>query len=460
MGLGRRQYRAIGPIGGGNVGPLTIGGQLEGRFNGGFGGQYGGSQANMWTYRGAMRIPAVWKATLLVAELLAQVQWDTYTEHGRDDPELISPRPMLLEQPAPPDTQFTTFRSGMMDYIHDGNAILIKAARNPQGTPTAVWPVPASWVGVRRIVPANALSTMLPIGSIEYLVGSRTFGSDDVIHIKGPCAPGALRGAGVLEMFLDTTFETAHEQEREAQKMARHGVPAGILRFLNDNISDKPDRNGKKPMTMQDRMRNAADQWLAARDHSGVAVMNSAVDFKPLAWNPDQMQMIEARQFTLLQLANIMRVPPKFVGASTSDGLTYATSETGGKELLRDTMGGYFTQWEQTLSLVFPRGTKVKANLDEFLKSDQLQRYQANLVARQTGWKLNSEIRVEEHMPPIEGIDDAPTALVQKKLNTELPITDEGYKQILGQDPGTPVQAQAQRLAPPQLPAGNQGGGK
>jgi HK97 family phage portal protein len=433
MGLGRRQYRAIGPTGGGSYGSID---QMQLQLNGGYLGEYGGSQANLWVYRGALRIPAVWKATMLVAELLAQVEWDAFSEHGRAQAEKLA-KPPLLDQPCPPDTQFTVFRSGMIDYIHDGNAIWIVASRNPLGVPTSVLPVPASWVGVRRITPENEDTTMLPIGAIEYQVGSHTFSSDDVIHFKGPCAPGALRGGGVLELFLTGTFETAHEQEREALKMSRHGVPAGILKFLNDNVPAKPDKDGNVP-TMKQRMQTAADSWLSARDHSGVAVMNSAVDFTPLAWKPDDMQMIEARQFTLVQLSNIMRVPPKFVGATVAgSSLDYATSETGGKELLRDTMGGYFKQWEQTISLVLPRGTTAKANLDEFLKSDMVQRFQAYASGIDAGFIMpNHDVRRWENLDDQPQLDQAPTAAAAKQQNKGLSIEDIGLKQAVEGDIG------------------------
>lgn len=468
MGLGRKQYRGgmLGLTPEGAIQPMAPT-SLNLMFNGGYAGQYGGNQANLWVYRGALMIPAVWRATNLLASLLAQVPWDAYTTHGQDFPTKLDPRPPLLEQPAPPDTQYSTFRSGMFDYIHDGNAIFIVAARNPQGTPTAVWPVPASWVGVRRITPMNVGNSMLPVGAIEYQVGSNQFAAEDIIHVKGPCAPGALRGAGVLEMFLLNTIQTAHEQEREALKMSRHGVPAGILKFLNGQVPDTKTKDGKSA-TMRTRMQDAADQWLSARDHNGVAVMNDQVDFQPLAWNPNDMQMIQARQFTLLQLANIMGIPPKFVGAASGDSLTYATSETGGKELLRDTMGGHFVQWEQTLSLAFPRGTNVKADLDQFLRSDMLQRYQAYTLAIDAGWlKPSADVRRMENLPPDPKLDENPTASAAKGQNKALSITDLGLKQVTETDvngnlvqPGAhpaanpaPVQAQATVLPHPALPA-------
>jgi HK97 family phage portal protein len=468
MGLGRRQYRGlpgstgmIGPDGLGGYGPL-LPGTANLAFNGGFLGQYGSGQANLWVYRGALRVPGILRATLLISGLLAQSPWDAYKPQGNDVPEKITPRPPLLEQMSPPDPRVTSLRSAMIDRIHDGNAIFVVASRNALGEPTAVWPVPASWVGVRRINTNNHYTSMLPVGSIEYQVGSSTFSSDDVIHVKGPCAPGALRGAGVLELALEGTIETAHEQEREAQKMSRHGVPSGILKFLTDTPSGTHDG---QQLPMRQRMQDAADQWLAARDHNGVAVMNSAVDFTPLAWKPDDMQMVQARQFTLLQIANIMGVPPKFVGAQTGDSLTYATSETGGKELLRDTMGIYFEEFDQTFSLAFPnRRINVQFDRDAFTRSDLLQRYQAYQIGIDTGLLLKSEARAKEFLPPVDGIDDiGPTGSVAKQLNKGLPITEEGLKQItvgdLGGVPGTgkppalppaqpavPIQALAQRL--------------
>lgn len=445
MGLGRKQFREIGPIGSGLVGPMQLGYQIGHQL-----GMGGGSDANLWIYRGALRIPGVWRATNLVANLLAQSPWTAFTSHGQDTPVEITPQLPLLYQPSPPDTRLSTLRASMIDRIHDGNALFIIAARDSQGRPSAVWPVPVSFVGIRRITPANMSTTMLPIGAIEYQVGTQTFSSTDVIHVKGPCAPGALRGAGVLELFLGGTFETAHEQEHEAQKMSRHGVPAGILKFGNDSATANDPK----------KLRQAGLDWLSARDHNGVAVMNSAVDFTPLAWNPNDMQMIEARQFTLLQIANIMGVPPKFVGAATGDGLTYATSETGGKELLRDTMGVYFEEYDQAFSLALPRGTEVKFNRDAFTKADMLQRYQAYQIGINAGFlRPDADVRTEEHLSPDPKLDEDPTALVQKNLNKALPITDEGLKQVLGNGTGftpspAPVQAVAQRLPIPALTSG------
>lgn len=438
MGLGKK-FRTIGSIGNGLTGPLAFGRQLGG-------GEYGfGGQANLWLYRGALRIPGIYRATMLRCNLLSQTCWDAWTTHGQDQPIMLDPRPPLLEQPTPGDTRVTTLRSSMVDFLHDGNALFVIATRNTQGVPQSVWPVPAAFVGVRRITPANSGGTMLPVGAVEYQVGGQTFDSSDVIHVKGLCAPGALRGAGVLEAHLTGAIETAHEQQHQAQKMSRHGVPPGILKFSGDS----PAANDPK------KMRAAGQQWMDARDNGGVALMNSAVDFTPLAWKPDDMQMIEARQFSLLEQALIMGVPPKFVGASGGDPLNYSTSETEGRDLLRFTLSSDFEAFEQAFSLALPRGTTVKFDRTSFEQPDMLTRYQAYTTSIQAGWRQPSDVRREEHMPPVKGIDDVPTAAVQKKLNTELPADEPGLKQVTIPDTSqpVPVQATATKLPIPALPA-------
>lgn len=360
-------------------------------------------------YRGAMSIPAGWRGANLMSDLLAQVDWDAYTEHGRDQEELISPRPSLLEQPAPPDTRFTTFKSLMLDYIWHGNAVAIIATRDASGKPTSIWPVPAPWVGVRRITQDNNGFSPLPIGSIEYQIAGNKYDSSDILHIKGPCAPGALRGFGVLEAHLFGTLHTAHEQQEFAQIMARPGVPPGYLQ-------------SKDPDVTEDELDGARSNWMRRRAEGGVAALNSSAEFVPIAWNPDEMQMLEARQFTLLEMANVLGLPPSFLGAAVAGtSLTYSTVDTEALGILKFSMGGHFTQFGQTFGLLFPRGTCVRPDLDGFLQADITTRYNAYTSGITAGWLLRSEVRRKERLVPKAGIDNEP---LPKKAEVGLEKTD------------------------------------
>ena len=123
-------------------------------------------------YRGALSIPGVYRATLLISDLLRSLPWHVYRSRVGGPPQRLDPTPPLLNQPAPPDTRMSTFSSWTMDLLLEGNAIGIYASRNSEGWPTSAVPVPASAVYARRVQPGDGVP--YPIGSVAYQVNSGT----------------------------------------------------------------------------------------------------------------------------------------------------------------------------------------------------------------------------------------------------------------------------------------------
>lgn len=347
-------------------------------------------------YRGAMSIPGAWRASLLISDMLGHLPWDLYLGDDEDESaEKVWPRPPLLQQPAPPDTRMTTMSSNVLDLLWHGNAVSVIAARDAFGTPTAVLPVPASWVGVRRV---NEQYYPIPKGSIEYWVGGMTFPARDVIHVKGPCAPGAVRGFGVLEAHMNGVLDLAADQIAQARSLSQHGVPTGVLKSADPDL-DQPQA---------DKLKAA---WLRSQRERSIAVLNATTDFTPLSWNPEQMELVDARKFSLVEIALLFGLPLSFVGADHSSR-TYTNTEQEDMQLLKYTLAGHLARFEQTLSNAFPPGETVRANLEAFLRSDTLSRYQAYDIGVRGGWLLRSEVRKREYnLPPVADIDDQPEPL-------------------------------------------------
>jgi HK97 family phage portal protein len=389
-------------------------------------------------YRGVMSIPAFWRGANLLSDLIAQVPWDAYTTHGRDQETLIDPRPVLLEQPTPPLTRYSVFKAMFLDYKIHGNAIALITTRDSLGRPTSIQPVPALWAWTRRITSSNASSTYLPIGAVEYSIAGRSYDSSEVLHIMGPSAPGARRGFGVLEAHFAGALDTAHQLQREAKKASRHGVPPGYIKYTGPDPVDPAD------------LAEARDEWMAKRDAGGVAALNANLDFQAVSWNPNESQLIEARQMSLNEMANLLGLPATFVNSSNSgsSSLTYATVDSEALGLLKWSCGGDFEQWSQTLSLLFPRGTCVRPDLDHFLKGDTQARYSAYAAGIGAGWLLRSEVRKMERLPVVAGIDDQP---LPKKAEVAVEKGDpEALSVAQVPPPGAPVKAIADRL--PELP--------
>jgi HK97 family phage portal protein len=343
-------------------------------------------------YQGAWGIPGAWRASNLIADLLGSFPWKAYRSLAGRPIELLDPTPPLLEQPNPPDAAMTTYSSWGLDLLFHGNAIGLVAARNAQGWPTAAYAVPATAVGVRR-VPAPGMST-LPVGALEYSVGTmRNLGTYDVIHIKGPCEPGAVRGMGVLEAHLNT-LNLNRELGRQARAISQHGVPTGVI------TSSNPD-------TTDDELTAAKAAWLKAQRDRTVAALGFGTDFKPLSWNPEEMELIESRKFGLTELELIFGLPVGWLGGQTSSR-TYSNIEQDAVNLIKFTLAGHLARFEQALSLQMPRGTVARANLDSLLRSDTLTRYQAHRIAlgNDAPFLTVDEIREMENrapMPPAAG---------------------------------------------------------
>lgn len=339
---------------------------------------------NMGTYRNAMSIPGAWRASVLLSDLLGQVPWNAYRQPLRGPEQLIAPRPPLLEQPNPPYTRMTTFSSWGLDLMYHGNALGVVAARNALGWPTAAIAVPATSVGVRRVTPFQ--DSPLPVGALEYKIGSMSLGSQDVIHIMGPCEPGAVRGMGVLEAHMNT-FALAQEQGKQARSISTHGVPTGVLQ------SDDPDLEEDEALKLK-------DSWLRSQATRSIAVLNANTKFTPLSWNPEQLELVEARKFSLTELELIFGLPVGWLGGQTSSR-TYSNIEQDAVNLLKFSLGGHLARFEQTLSLAMPRGTVTRANMDAVLRADTLTRYQAHVLGITAGFLTDDEARELEHRQPL-----------------------------------------------------------
>lgn len=339
-------------------------------------------------YRGGMGLPGAWRCALLLTDLLGATPWHAFRERAGGPAEKIVPTPAILDQPAPPDARVTTFSSLALDLIWHGNGIALIARRNREGWPTAYLPVKAEDVQVKRVEEFDGIA--LPIGSIAYRVGNTWYPAEDVLHIKGPCRPGALRGMGVLENHLNGVLALADDQARSARSVGNGGVPTGTL-----TVEDTPD----DPLTPEEAAEVKAG-WMRSQRERSVAVLNARTKFEALAWNPTETQLLEARKFSLHETALIFGLDPSWLGVSGAS-MTYQNVEQKGLELVKYSLTGHLARMEQTLTLHLPRGTWAKANLDAILRADTLTRYRAHQIGIASGFLTDDEARALEDRPPL-----------------------------------------------------------
>jgi len=105
-------------------------------------------------------------------------------------------------------------------------------------------------------------------------------------------------------------------------------------------------------------------------------------------------------------IARYFGVQPELIGGESGGSLTYANVEQRALDFLTFGLRPWLVRLEVALSALLSSTTTVKFNAAALVRTDLLTRYQAHESAIRAGWKLRSEVRELEDLPPIAGIDD------------------------------------------------------
>lgn len=167
------------------------------------------------------------------------------------------------------------------------------------------------------------------------------------------------------------------------------------------------------------------DAWQVARRKRSTGYVPAALKYNISGWNPEQLQLADARQHAVLEIARTAGVDPEELGVSTTSR-TYANQFDRRKAFLDFTLGGYLSAVQDRLSMadVSQRGYVARFNLDSFLRSDTKTRFEAYKVGIEVGALGKDEIRDLEDKPALtESQQPAPMPLpapVQEEENADV----------------------------------------
>ena len=136
------------------------------------------------------------------------------------------------------------------------------------------------------------------------------------------------------------------------------------------------------------------DAWKAARQTRSTGYVPAALKYNIGGWNPEQLQLAEARQHAVLEIARVAGVDPEELGVSTTSR-TYQNQQDRRKNFVDFTLGGYRQAVEDRLTMgdVTPRGYTARFNLSEFMRSDDKTRMEIAATGKEKGVLSTSEAR-------------------------------------------------------------------
>ena len=349
----------------------------------------------------AMSIATVFRCVKLLSESVANLPLQylkrrdgifTEVDNGRLDY-------LLNVQPDYAVNAFDFWRQVVQELLLDGNAYIIPFYENAELSRLAL----CSRGTVGHDTLNDTYNIADPINGIFGL-----YGESDVIHIKCLTGRDSKRGVSVLT-YARLTMGIAVTGDQETQNRFANG---GNVRGIVSN-----DKSVRGFGEYQDKELAKTAESIDNRFQSGERIVSlpGQVDFKQISLSSTDMQFLESRKFTVIEICRFFSVPPTFVYADTSNN--YKTVEQADVDFLSHTLNPLLRNIEIELrrKLIAPslcRKYKFKFDRRELFACDLngMMNYGTKLL--QIGTTVN-EVRRMNNLTPVDGGD---TVLVSANL--------------------------------------------
>ena len=297
----------------------------------------------------AQSIPTVNRAVDLMASMIGCLNLQQYTLQwtGEEYEEIYLPGESWCSQPDPRVTRNFIMANTFRDLFYHGRAFWAITSRYSNSFPaTFTW------------IPAANISTM-------DMSGPQWFGPSDQIMFNGmPLeASNVVQFLSPIPGFLyqgARATNIAIRLDQAAERFASTEIAAGYLQ-----------QKGGEPMSAED-LGELAGAWANARRQNSIGALNEFVEWHEFSSDPSKLQLVEAREYSALELARAANIPPYMVGIGTT-GMTYNNAQQARQDLYLFGAKPFIDCIQETLSMnqILPRGRHVKFDLESYL-SDSL----------------------------------------------------------------------------------------
>ena len=293
---------------------------------------------------------------------------------------------ILSKKPSGKINAFTFYKLIVKDILMSGNAYAL-IMRDGQGNVTGL-----------QYVQAGLVSPVDKIDHIEYQVtGLKNFvRQEDILHFMNYTDNGVF-GVSVLT-YARRTLGIADAGDKSAENFFKSGgCSSGFLKF------DGPS-TGKQ----REEIVSAWNQATGGPNNgpNGIAVLPCNVDYTQLSIDPADAQLLESREFSVIEICRFFGVSPWHCFDLTK--ASYNNSEMSELEFLNDTLRPLLTKIEMELETkLFKKGENydIKFDVNELLRTDKKSQAEYLTKMFNLGVLSPNDIRKELDMEPVEGGD-------------------------------------------------------
>jgi len=349
----------------------------------------------------ALQATAVMACVRILAEDVSKMTPKLYRRRGDEGRAEVKRNEHFLAEllcrPNDWQTRPEFCRQMVVAYVMRGNAYAV-IVRDRRGEPVMLVPINPDRVALWQspdgslfwLVTRQGLHELAVLRGLPLLIPT-----EDVFHLKDLSADG-LVGMSTISLAREAIALGLGYEQQQARLLGNGARPSGVLttdRPLTDEVAKRLKENWR--------------ELHAGLFNSGqIAVLEAGLKWQPLSLTPADMQFIHLRQFQVIEICRMFRVPPHMVGDVTRG--TYQNLTQQGQEYRNNTLTSHSDVWEARYDFTFDldrKGLFVDFDESVLLKADLTARYTAYRVGRLSGWLTTNEIRLAEGLDPVEGGD-------------------------------------------------------
>lgn len=335
------------------------------------------------TERTLLGLPAAWSAVAKISNAAAQMLRSADVYLDGDQVEV----PQVVRRPNYGYGPFSFYKEIVSTALVRGNWVALLTAFDAAGYPTALAPLPVDAVNCY----------VDTAGYVVYEIAGVQYSPDEVAHVRlGVTQPGNPWCIGVIEAHRRGISGQLDQQGMAIDVFRTGAVPSGVVTLDAD-------------MPTSDQVTAVKESWVGALDGKRtVAVVGKRMTYQPVDWSAEDAQFIEARQFSVAEMALIFGLRPEDLGATIGgSNTTYGNRTDDALQRITDAYMPVVVPIEEAFDDLLPEGMTIKANAEALLRSSTKERYEIHEIAQRIGLQTANETREIEGRAPLD--DDTTT---------------------------------------------------
>jgi len=312
-----------------------------------------GGLGQFWSYHVgaaselALSVPTVSRATQMIISLVGSLPLRHYTRQwtGEEYEKIYEPTESWMDTPDPTLTRNFIMSNTCMDLMMRGRAFWYVTSRSS----ATGRPLSFQWMPGEMVLTVDQPGPQYFGKSNDITFNGIQIPTEDVIQFLAPVQGFLWTGRRVLE--------TAIKLDRSAERFASNEIVAGYLQQTDSS----------EPLDAES-LGELAAQWSKARQVNAVGALNSAVKWEQFDTDPSRLQLIEARNFSALELSRAIGVPAYLLGIGIS-GYNYSNATQAKQDLYLLGAKLYMDAIQETLSGpdLLPRNRFVEFDTEDLI---------------------------------------------------------------------------------------------